>query len=128
MTEHRNPPSEAVLALVGAWWTDFGARLEQAVVAWNEGRPVQDRLTFTSQSWREFSIAHPQASSELRLEGTRVRIVDRRAEPTRRNLEADTLVDFHVAAGGIVAVTRGRTTSIEEAATDLFAALLDRLD
>jgi hypothetical protein len=57
-----------------------------------------------------------------------VRVVDRRAEPTRRNLDAEPLVDFHLAAGGIDAVMGGKTTTIEEAAADLFDALLGRLD
>jgi hypothetical protein len=109
--EDASEPPAALLVHAARWWAEFADGVEQAVGEWNASRTAPARVTFTRQSPREISIAHSSASTELRLEGTRIRVVSRRAEPTRHNMGATTLVDFRADADGVVALASGQPSS-----------------
>lgn len=112
--EDGSAPSRALLALAAGWWADFAVRVEHAVSDWNVRSAVPARVTFTRQSPREISIAHRRASTELRLEGLRVRITRRRAEPLRHNMGAATLLVFDQGGDGVVALADGQPVSLDE--------------
>ena len=112
--EDGSAPSRALLALAARWWADFADRVERAVSGWNAGSAAPARVTFTRQSPREISIAHRRASTELRLEGLRIRISSRRAEPLRHNMGAATLLVFDRDGDRLVALADGQPVSLDE--------------
>jgi hypothetical protein len=121
--EAGNPPG-ALPALVARWWAGFAARVEQAAAEWNARSALPARVTFTRQSEREVSIAHRSASTELRVEGTRVRVTSRRAEPTRNNIAAATLVEFRHGADGPIALVNGQPSTVDHVVEHVVGPIL----
>jgi hypothetical protein len=123
-TTEADNPSGDLPALVARWWAGFATRVEQAAVEWNARSAPSARVTFTRQSEREVSIAHRSASTELRVEGTRVRVTSRRAEPNRNNIAAATLVEFRNGVDGPVTLVNGQPSSVDDVVEHVVGPIL----